>query len=81
MNGRGAYWQKRLREPSTDSVDSAPDSLESKRLERDTSPCLFCGNTPNGCWCDRVFLQLANKPAYEEEELPNNQLGFEVNEW
>ena len=60
------------------------DSPDSKKSYRELSPCLFCGNPPNGCWCDRVFLQLANKRAYKD--LPDNQLGLEdddisVNEW
>ena len=89
MSGKSAYWQKRLRELSTES--EAKD-YEAKRL-RELSPCLFCGNTPNGCWCDYEFIGVEPedpKASYETvnewqpelwETLPNNQMQEEDTVW
>ena len=78
MSGKASYFSKRARELSSSSEDSL-----SKRYDREFSPCLFCGNSPGGCWCDRDFLKLANQPlnpnnstTWQEqwEMLPLNQM-------
>ena len=66
MSGKSAYWHKRLRELSTE-----PESESESKRSRELSPCLFCGNPPNGCWCDYKFIGVTPKNPNTSYESVN----------
>ena len=87
MSGKSAYWQKRLRELSTDS-----EYEKDPKRARETSLCLFCGNPPGACWCDYEFIgvhpenpdasyETVNEWCPQWETLPNNQMQVEDTVW